>query len=45
MSVTTLYKIPGSKTQQYKGSFVVRTLADWNKPKVTVVTADSATAL
>ena len=34
-------KIPDSKTEQYKNSFFVRTVADWNKPlEDTVVTAD-----
>ena len=37
-------KIPDSKTEQYKNSFFVRTVADWNKLEDTVVTADSVTA-
>ena len=39
-------KIPGSKTEQYKNSFFIRTVADWNKLEVedTVVTVDSVTA-
>ena len=37
-------KIPVSKTEQYKNSFFVRTVADWNKLEDTVVTADSVTA-
>ena len=37
-------KIPDSKTEQYKNSFFVRTVADWNKPEDTVVTVDSVTA-
>ena len=37
-------KIPNSKTEQYKNSFFVRTVADWNKLEDTVVTADSVTA-
>ena len=32
-------KITGSKTEQYKSSFSVRTAADWNKLEDTVVTA------
>ena len=38
------FKIPDSKTKQYKNSFFVRTVADWNKLEDTVVTADSVTA-
>ena len=38
------FKIPDSKTEQYKNSFFVRTVADWNKLEDTVVTADSVTA-
>ena len=34
-------KIPDSKTEQYKNSFFVRTVADWNKLEDTVVTEDS----
>ena len=38
-------KIPDSKTEQYKNSFFVRTVAaDWYKLEDTVVTADSVTA-
>ena len=37
-------KIPDSKTEQYKNSFFVRTVADWNKLEDTVVTVDSVTA-
>ena len=37
-------KIPDSKTEQYKNSFFVRTVADWNKLEDTVITADSVTA-
>ena len=37
-------KIPDSKTEQYKNSFFVRTVADWNKLEDTAVTADSVTA-
>ena len=37
-------KIPDSKTEQYKNSFFVRTVADWNKLEYMVVTADSVTA-
>ena len=37
-------KIPDSKTEQYKNSFFVRTVADWNKLEDTVVTTDSVTA-
>ena len=37
-------KIPDSKTEQYKNSFFVRTVADWNKLEDAVVTADSVTA-
>ena len=33
-------KIPDSKTEQYKNSFFVRTVADWNKLEDTVVTVD-----
>ena len=38
--------IPDSKTEQYKNSFFVRTVADWNKQEdtVSVVTVDSVTA-
>ena len=38
------FKIPDSKTEQYKNSFFIRTVADWNKLEDTVVTADSVTA-
>ena len=38
------FKISDSKTEQYKNSFFVRTVADWNKLEDTVVTADSVTA-
>ena len=38
------FKIPGSKTEQYKSSFFVKAVADWNKLEDSVVTADSATA-
>ena len=38
------FNIPGSKTEQYKSLFFVRTVADWNKLQDTVVTADSVTA-
>ena len=38
------FKITGSKTEQYKSSFFVRTIADWNKLEDTVVTADSVAA-
>ena len=40
------FKIPDSKTEQYKNSLFVRTVADWNKLEVedTVVTANSVTA-
>ena len=38
-------KIPNIKTEQYKNSFFVRTVADWNKLEDTVVTIDSVTAL
>ena len=36
------FKIAGSKTEQYKSSFFVRTIADWNKLEVedAIVTAD-----
>ena len=34
--------IPGSKTEQYKSSFIVRTVADWSKLEDNVVTADTA---
>ena len=34
------FKISGSNTEQYKSSFAVRTVANWNK----LVTADSVTA-
>ena len=34
------FKIPGSKTEQYKSSFFVRAVADWNKLDDNVVTAD-----
>ena len=37
-------KIPDSKTEQYKNSFFIRTVADWNKLEDTVVTVDSVTA-
>ena len=37
-------KIPDSKTEQYKNSFFVRTVADWNKLEDTIVTVDSVTA-
>jgi len=37
-------KIPDSKTEQYKNSFFVRTVADWNKLEDIAVTADSVTA-
>ena len=37
-------KIPDSKTEQYRNSFFLRTVADWNKLENTVVTADSVTA-
>ena len=33
-----------SKTERYKSSFFVRTVADWNKLEDNVVTADSVTA-
>ena len=36
--------IPGSKTEQYKSSFIVRTVAEWSKLEDNVVTADSVTA-
>ena len=36
--------IPGSKTEQYKSSFIVRTVADWSKLEDNVVTADTVTA-
>ena len=45
--LTLLYEfssLPFSKTEQYKNSFFVRTVADWNKLEDTVVTADSVTA-
>ena len=42
---TRSFKIPGSKTEQYKSSFFVRTVADWNKLDDNVVTADSVTAI
>jgi len=38
------FKIPDSKTEQYKNSFFIRTVANWNKLEGTVVTADSVTA-
>ena len=38
------FKIPDSKTEQYKNSFFVRTVADWNKLEDMVVTANSVTA-
>ena len=38
------FKIPGSNTEQYKSSFIVRTVANWNKLEDTVVTADSVAA-
>ena len=38
------FRIPDSKTEQYKNSFFVRTVADWNKLEDTVVTVDSVTA-
>ena len=38
------FKIPDSKTEQYKNSFFVRTVADWNKLEDTAVTANSVTA-
>ena len=37
-------KIPDSEIEQYKKSFFVRTVADWNLLEDTVVTADSVTA-
>ena len=37
-------KIPDSEIEQYKNSFFVRTVADWNLLEDTVVTADSVTA-
>ena len=44
---TLLYEfssLPFSKTEQYKNSFFVRTVADWNKLEDEVDTADSVTA-
>ena len=38
------FRIPDSKIEQYKNSFFVRTVADWNKLEGTVVKADSVTA-
>ena len=38
------FKIPDSKTEQYKSSFFIRTVADWNKLK-TLVTVFSSSAV
>ena len=38
------YKVPDAKTEQYKSSFFVRTVADWNQLPENVVQAKSAAA-
>ena len=39
------FKISDSKTEKYKNSFFVRTVADWNKLEDTMVTATFSSAV